>query len=55
MRLIDRFSHKLETAHVKLYSAKEFQVFFEKSGLKYVESKPVFLAIKTHVAEKSEN
>ena len=53
MRMIDRLSRKLEPAHVKLYSSKEFQTFFEKAGLRYIASKAVFSAIKVHIAEKS--
>jgi len=52
MRFISRISRRFEAAHVKLYSTKEFQAFFAKTELKYVESKPVFSAIKTHIAEK---
>jgi ubiquinone/menaquinone biosynthesis C-methylase UbiE len=52
MRMIDKFSHKIERAHIKLYSTHEFQNLFEKAGLCYVTSKPVTLAIEVHIAEK---
>jgi ubiquinone/menaquinone biosynthesis C-methylase UbiE len=54
MRLIDKLNHRLEPAHLKLYSTKEYQAFFEKARLHYVNSKPVLAAIKIHIAEKIE-
>ncbi|HYC19004.1 MAG TPA: methyltransferase domain-containing protein [Candidatus Bathyarchaeia archaeon] len=53
MRLVDRFSRKMEPAHVKLYSAEEFQALFEKAGLRYITSKRIILAIEVHIGEKS--
>jgi ubiquinone/menaquinone biosynthesis C-methylase UbiE len=52
MRMIDRLSRKLEAAHVKLYSTREFQALFEKAGLHYTMSKPILSAIKVQIAEK---
>lgn len=52
MRLIDRSSHKIEPAYVKMYSTREFRALFEEAGLTYVASTPVFSAIKVHMAEK---
>ena len=54
MRLLNKLSKRLETAHVKLYSTKEYQAFFEKEGFHYVNSEPVFAAIRIHIAEKIE-
>jgi ubiquinone/menaquinone biosynthesis C-methylase UbiE len=54
MRLVDRFSRKVEPAHVKLYSTKEFQALFERAGLCYITSKRIIPAIEVHIAEKSE-
>jgi ubiquinone/menaquinone biosynthesis C-methylase UbiE len=52
MRMIDRLGRKLEPGSVKLYSTKEFQLLYEKAGLHYIASKPIFSAIKVHIAEK---
>lgn len=52
MRILDKLSRKLEAAHVKLYSTREFQDLFEKAGLHYTMSKPILSAIKVHIAEK---
>jgi len=52
MRMMDRLSMKLEPAHVKLYSAREYQTLFEKARLNYVTSKPAILFLKVHIAEK---
>ena len=54
MRLVDRFGRKVEPAHVKLYSTKEFQALFERAGLCYITSKRIIPAIEVHIAEKSE-
>ena len=54
VRTVDRMSHGLEEAHIKLYSTKEFQKLFEKAGLSYIGTKPVFSAIKVHIATKPE-
>ena len=54
MRLVDRFSRKVEPAHVKLYSTKEFQALFERAGLCYITSERIIPAIEVHIAEKSE-
>jgi len=54
MRLVDRFGRKVEgTAHVKLYSTKEFQGLFERAGLHYVTSKRIIPALDVHIAAKS--
>ena len=53
MRPVDRFIRKMEPAHVKLYSTKEFQALFERAGLCYTTSKRIILAIEVHIAEKS--
>jgi ubiquinone/menaquinone biosynthesis C-methylase UbiE len=52
MRIVDRFIHKIEPEHVKLYSTKEFQALFERAGLCYVTSKRIIPAIEVHMAEK---
>jgi ubiquinone/menaquinone biosynthesis C-methylase UbiE len=52
MRVVDGLSRKIEKAHVRLYSTREFQALFEQAGLSYMTSKPVFSAIKVHIAEK---
>jgi ubiquinone/menaquinone biosynthesis C-methylase UbiE len=52
MRMLSRLSRKLEPAHVRLYSTREFQALFEKAGLHYTMSKPILSAIKVHIAEK---
>jgi ubiquinone/menaquinone biosynthesis C-methylase UbiE len=52
MRTLSRLSRKLEPAHVRLYSTREFQALFEKAGLHYTMSKPILSAIKVHIAEK---
>jgi hypothetical protein len=54
MRLVDRFGRKVEPAHVKLYSTKEFQALFERAGLCYITSERIIPAIEVHIAEKSE-
>lgn len=54
MRLVDRFGRKVQPAHVKLYSTKEFQALFERAGLCYITSKRIIPAIEVHIAEKSE-
>jgi len=53
MRLLDRFSRKVEPAHVRMYSTKEFQALFERAGLLYITSKRIIPAIEVHEAEKS--
>ena len=52
MRTVDRLSHRFEPAHIKLYSAKEFQQLFEKAGFHYAERKTIISAIKVHIGEK---
>ena len=52
-RLVDRFARKLEAAHVKSYSTKEFQVLFERAGLRYITSKRIIPPIEIQIAEKS--
>jgi ubiquinone/menaquinone biosynthesis C-methylase UbiE len=54
MRLVDRFGRKVEPAHVKLYSTKEFQALFERAELCYITSERIIPAIEVHIAEKSE-
>jgi|GEM_PF-267366 len=53
MRLLDRFSRKVEPAHVRLYSTKEFQALFESAGLCHTTSKRIIPAIEVQIAEKS--
>ena len=53
MRLADRFIHKMEPAHVKFYSTREFQALFEGAGLCYITSKRIFPTIEVHMAERS--
>ena len=52
MSFVDRFIHKIEPAHVKLYSTKEFRALFERAGLCYVTSIRIIPAIEVHMAEK---
>ncbi len=54
MRLVDRFGRKVQPAHVKLYSTKEFQALFERAELCYITSERIIPAIEVHIAEKSE-
>jgi ubiquinone/menaquinone biosynthesis C-methylase UbiE len=51
-RMLTRLAPKLQPAHVKLYSTREYQTFFEKTGLHYVTSKPILLSFKVHIAKK---
>jgi ubiquinone/menaquinone biosynthesis C-methylase UbiE len=53
MRVVDRFTRKIEPAHVKYYSTKEFQALFERAGLCYIASKRIIPAVEVHIAEKS--
>ncbi|MGZ4909025.1 MAG: class I SAM-dependent methyltransferase [Halobacteriota archaeon] len=39
MKLVDRYYSKMEPAHVKLYSTKEFQALFERAGLRHITTK----------------
>ena len=54
MRFFDKFMHRLEPAHVKLYSRQEFQAFFEKAELRYVRSVRIdaIPPVEVHIAEK---
>jgi len=52
-RLVDRFTRKMEAAHVKSYSTKEFQALFERAGLSYITSKRIIPPIEVQIAEKS--
>lgn len=52
-QMIDGLSRRLEAAHIKTYSTKEFKELFEKAKLHYVESKWIYPAVKIHIAEKS--
>jgi len=52
-RLVDRFARKLEAAHVKSYSTKEFQALSERAGLRYITSKRIIPPIEVQIAEKS--
>ena len=51
-RLVDRFARKLEAAHVKSYSTKEFQALFERAGLRYITSKRIIPPIEVQIAER---
>jgi len=51
-RVFGRLALKLELAHVKLYSTREYRTLFEKARLHYIISKQMFLSLKVHVAEK---
>ena len=53
MRVVDRFTRKIEPAHVKYYSTKEFQALFERAGLCYIANKRIIPAVEVHIAEKS--
>jgi ubiquinone/menaquinone biosynthesis C-methylase UbiE len=52
-RLVDRFARKLEAAHVKSYSTREFQALFERAELSYITSKRIIPPIEVQIAEKS--
>jgi ubiquinone/menaquinone biosynthesis C-methylase UbiE len=52
-RLVDRFTRKLEAAHVKSYSTTEFQALFERAGLRYITIKRIIPSIEVQIAEKS--
>jgi ubiquinone/menaquinone biosynthesis C-methylase UbiE len=52
-RLVDRFARKIEAAHVKSYSTREFQALFERAGLRYITSKCLIPPIEVQIAEKS--
>ena len=52
MRTLHRLSRKIEPAHIKLYSTREFKTLFEKAGLHYTMSKTILSPIKVHIAEK---
>lgn len=53
MRTLDRFSRRFESAHVKIYSTREFRTFYEKVGLRYMGSRSLFIAfLRVHTAEK---
>jgi ubiquinone/menaquinone biosynthesis C-methylase UbiE len=52
MKLADWLIHKMEPAHVKFYSTKEFQTLYEKAGLCYITSNRIFPTIEVHIAEK---
>jgi ubiquinone/menaquinone biosynthesis C-methylase UbiE len=51
-RMWTRLAPKLEPAHVKLYSTREYQTLFEKAGLHYVNSKTIAFSVKVHIAER---
>ena len=52
-KIFGRLAPKLEPAHVKLYSTREYRGLFEKAALRYVTSKPILFSVKVHIAEKS--
>jgi len=52
MKLADWLIHKMEPAHVKFYSTKEFQTLFESAGLHYLTSQHIAPTIEVHIAEK---
>ena len=52
IRLVDKFSNKMEQGHVKIYSTREYQTLFENAGLHYAGHKSVMVSMKTHIAEK---
>ncbi|HYA33324.1 MAG TPA: class I SAM-dependent methyltransferase [Candidatus Bathyarchaeia archaeon] len=53
MRVVDRFTRKIEPAHVKYCSTKEFQALFERARLCYIASKRIIPAVEVHIAEKA--
>ena len=53
VRTFDRLQKRLEPAHVKTYSTKEYQAFFQTAGLAYVGHKRILPTLKIHIAEKS--
>jgi hypothetical protein len=53
MRLVDSLIRKIEPAHLKLYSTKEFQTLFERAGLHYITREHMAATIEVHIAEKS--
>lgn len=54
MKIIDIIWGNIEPSHVKQYSTKEYEVFFEKAGLKYIQSISVTVGgfAKVHVGQK---
>ncbi|HUH96137.1 MAG TPA: methyltransferase domain-containing protein, partial [Anaerolineales bacterium] len=52
VKLADQFMRRLEPAHVKIYSTKEFQRLFEKAGLKYSASRLINWHQAIHIGEK---
>jgi ubiquinone/menaquinone biosynthesis C-methylase UbiE len=51
--LIDRLQKRLEPAHVKTYSTREYQDLFQAAGLVRVTHKGMLPGLKIHSAEKS--
>jgi len=54
MKIIDKLWRNIEPSHVKQYSTKEYEVLFQKAGLKYIKSTPVVVGgfVKVHIGEK---
>jgi ubiquinone/menaquinone biosynthesis C-methylase UbiE len=52
VRLLDRVSVRLEPAHVKMYSTREYRELFEKAGLHYVASRRIVPFLKVHIGER---
>ena len=52
-RFVDSIARKIEPAHVKQYSKREFQALFQKAGLRYISSKRIIPLLYVHMAEKS--
>ena len=51
IKILDSIVRRKEAAHVKFYNTKEYKSFFEKSNIKYIESKTVFLE-KIQIGQK---
>jgi ubiquinone/menaquinone biosynthesis C-methylase UbiE len=50
--IIDKLQKRLQPAHVKTYSTREYQAFFQAAGLSYVTHKTILPALKIHIGEK---
>jgi ubiquinone/menaquinone biosynthesis C-methylase UbiE len=51
MRIIDSIVKVLDESHIKLYSTKEYRMFFRNAGLKYLKTVPVGPISKIHIGE----
>jgi ubiquinone/menaquinone biosynthesis C-methylase UbiE len=54
IRILDNIVSRREDAHVKFYNTREYKSFFEKTNIKYIDSKTMFLE-KIQIGQKSVN